>query len=155
MFCFHSIVDASLCPDCISGQRDCSSEEPICWIKGECLGTEVQFLSTQTKEECLEACKNTLACAWFTFRSFKSQEPICQLFSDCSSLDETCETCISGERRCEVEDQTTTTASSTTTTTTTTVALGIHFLCWVDMQSSKLNIKVQSWGCSVKIQVRS
>ena len=42
----------------------------------------------------------------------------CYFFSDCNSLDETCETCVSGEKRCKAE--TTTTASTTTEATTTT-----------------------------------
>jgi hypothetical protein len=42
------------------------------------------------------------------------------LFNDCPTLDETCETCISGERRCEDEGSTTTTETATTETATTT-----------------------------------
>ncbi len=50
----------------------------------------------------------------------KSPKPLCILFSDCPTLDETCETCISGERRCEDEGSTTTTETATTETATTT-----------------------------------
>jgi hypothetical protein len=52
------------------------------------------------------------------------------LFRDCPSLDETCETCISGERRCEDESSTTTpiteeTTTTERTTTTTGSTLGL------------------------------
>ncbi len=52
----------------------------------------------------------------------KSPKPLCILFSDCPTLDETCETCISGERRCEEDEEgsTTTTETATTDTATTT-----------------------------------
>jgi len=52
------------------------------------------------------------------------------LFNDCPTLDETCETCISGERRCEDVGSTTTTPETTTpmeTTTTTGSQLGMFF----------------------------
>jgi hypothetical protein len=42
------------------------------------------------------------------------------LFSDCPTLDETCETCISGERRCEEDEEGSTTTTETTTTDTAT-----------------------------------
>ena len=31
-------VDATLCPQCVSGQRECSPPEPICWVQGYCHG---------------------------------------------------------------------------------------------------------------------
>ncbi len=43
-----------------------------------------------------------LGCKWFTFLSeFLS----CMMYSDCDTLDESCVTCISGEKRCEVEEK--------------------------------------------------
>ena len=101
--------------------------DPTCWIGGECKGNKIHIApSPQSKEECLEECKITFGCKWFTFHQYKSPQPACLLFSDCSSIDETCETCISGERRCQsgvlstTITATTTTAAATTTTTTTT-----------------------------------
>jgi hypothetical protein len=56
------------------------------------------------------------------------------LFSDCPTLDDTCETCISGERRCEEDEEgsTTTTETETTTTMETTTTTGSQlgmFIC--------------------------
>ena len=111
-----STVDVSLCSECISGRRDCVPQQPICWAAGECQGNELYFVTSPTKEDCLEECKNTFNCTWFTYRSSESHESICHLFTDCPTIDETCETCISGERRCEAGEQTTTSTTSTTST---------------------------------------
>ena len=82
----------------------------------------INFHLIQFSEECLQECKSKFGCRWFTFHSHKSPEVMCVLYSDCPSLDEACETCISGERRCEDGSSTTSTTTYTTRTTTTTTA---------------------------------
>ena len=107
------------CPDCMSGQAQCVPKEPTCSVKGECKGNMLFLTEAEDQEECLQDCKDNLGCRWFTFHSFKSPKSMCILYYDCATLDETCDTCISGERRCEDGSTTTTTASTSTTTTTT------------------------------------
>ena len=31
-------IDDKLCPICITGQKECSIPEPVCWVEGVCLG---------------------------------------------------------------------------------------------------------------------
>ena len=125
-----SLVDVNQCPECLSGQSGCVPTEASCWVGGECKGKEIDIVPAQTKEDCLAECQNTFGCKWFTFRSYKSPQPVCFLFSDCPAIDETCETCISGERRCEEGGQSTTTTETTTSSITTALPpTGIHFHC--------------------------
>ena len=42
-------------------------------------------------------------CSWFTFQSQPELESVCILFTECFTVDETCEHCVSGERRCQDE----------------------------------------------------
>ncbi len=53
-----------------------------------------------TKEECLGLCKTTDGCSWFTHIQSSS---VCLLMTDCQTLDESCDDCISGEVTCEEE----------------------------------------------------
>ena len=93
-----SYVDTSVCSNCLTGSKDCQPKEPECWIPGECTGVLDHFEAAQSKEECLGLCKSMIGCGWFTFREPSSP---CFLFKDCPSIDETCDSCISGERRCK------------------------------------------------------
>ena len=120
---YLSLVDINQCPECLTGQRGCVPSEASCWVEGECKGNEIHVSPSQTKEDCLAECQSTFGCKWFTFRTFKSPQPVCFLFSDCPSIDETCETCISGERRCEQGGLSTTTITTTTSVTSTTTAV--------------------------------
>ena len=109
-----NILDSIICKDCLSGVRDCSPQDPQCWIQGECKGTVDFFQETETKEECLKLCQSTLGCRWFTF--WEPASP-CFLFKNCSTIDESCQACISGERRCDTDLPTTTTTTDASTTT--------------------------------------
>ena len=53
-----------------------------------------------SKEDCLSLCKITEGCNWFTHIQSSS---VCLLLTDCQTLDELCDDCISGEVTCEEE----------------------------------------------------
>ena len=100
LFSSCGTVDDTLCPECISGQKECSIPEPTCWVQGNCHGnvthTEDNII---TKEDCLSICKEFSLCNWFTYFS---ERTVCTLMLDCPALDEGCTTCVSGESRCEI-----------------------------------------------------
>jgi hypothetical protein len=106
-------LDDEACPDCLTSQRDCIPEDPVCFIKGECQGVIDKIKSTASAEECLQLCNSTFGCRWFTFYATTTE---CIILRSCSTIDETCEACVSGERRCA--EATSSTAASTSTTTT-------------------------------------
>ena len=95
-------VDVNLCPSCLGGPSGCEPPAPQCWVQGQCQGNLIQTKPVETQEECLDQCKSTKGCKWFTFSN--DPEPFCLLFRDCPNLDETCSGCISGEQRCRAEE---------------------------------------------------
>ena len=106
-------LDEEVCPDCLTSQRECVPEDPVCFVEGECQGIVDIIKTSASAEECLQLCDSTFGCRWFTFYSTGSE---CILFKSCSTIDATCEACVSGERRCA--EATSSTAASTSTTTT-------------------------------------
>ena len=54
-----------------------------------------------SKEDCLTYCQDTINCKWFTFDQSQGSGS-CTLFSECTSWDGGCATCISGEQDCSV-----------------------------------------------------
>ena len=75
------------------------ANKTLCVILGACIGTEIKFEeNVPTKENCLDICKATEGCRWFTYLQLHS---FCMLMADCKTLDETCTECISGESKCE------------------------------------------------------
>ncbi len=64
-------------------------------------GTIHDSVQVNSKEECLLLCKGDPKCIWFTH--FPASES-CFLLTDCSSIDETCTECLSGEFSCVPED---------------------------------------------------
>jgi hypothetical protein len=95
-------VDVDVCPDCLNGPASCEPPAPQCWIQGRCLGNLLGLEPVSTKEECLELCKSTKGCNWFTIKDMGSFS-YCTILHDCPKLDENCSNCISGERRCQQE----------------------------------------------------
>ncbi len=97
----------------------CVPSEPECQISGLCIGNIIHVDEVNSLEECVKDCKSTLGCRWFSYLSPSAtvQSSSCILYHDCATLDETYSECLSGERRCKVEEGTTTTDSSDTTTT--------------------------------------
>ena len=70
-----------------------------CFVPGECIQSNlVSVESTQSAEMCLDLCKNTDNCQWFTYIAYAS---LCELLQDCPQLDESnCAECVSGEVAC-------------------------------------------------------
>jgi hypothetical protein len=110
-------LDSQLCDNCLSAQNNCIPNEKVCSIKGNCIGIRIQSEEMATAEDCLQLCNATRGCRWF---SFYTLVPECVLFKNCPSIDESCEDCVSGERRCIDEDMSSTTEVTTTTTEMTT-----------------------------------
>lgn len=49
-------------------------------------------------DACLDLCAGDYRCNWW---SFDSSDGFCTLTDDCPTLDQSCETCISGQKDCE------------------------------------------------------
>jgi hypothetical protein len=111
-----SAIDTAQCPDCLSGNADCTPAPAQCWIQGQCDGNMIHIEKASSPEVCLGKCQETKGCRWFTFMRNHNVEEPCVLLRDCYQLDPSCDTCTSGERRCHTES---TTVSTTTTLTTT------------------------------------
>jgi hypothetical protein len=60
-------------------------------------GTSYDSKQVSNKEECLQLCKGDARCIWFTH--FSSSK-MCLLYTDCLTVDETCDECVSGEFSC-------------------------------------------------------
>jgi hypothetical protein len=84
-------------------------------IKGQCQGNVISIEASPSKDECLQQCKDTEGCKWFTFLAKNEKKDSCILYRNCPTIDESCSNCISGESRCQEELSTTSTAASTTT----------------------------------------
>ncbi len=89
-------MDETSCPDCFSGEKDCTAPELKCWITGQCQNESFALKTTQSSEECLDLCKNKTDCKWFTFDSSDSS---CNMYNECSDL-AGCDTCVSGNFKC-------------------------------------------------------
>ena len=94
--CFK--IDLSSCPECLSGEKDCSAPELKCWVTGQCKEEQFATNTTSSSEECLENCQSESECEWFTFNT---KESSCSLYRNCSSL-MGCDSCISGNTECRV-----------------------------------------------------
>jgi len=111
------------CLNCLSSQRECTQDEPVCFVEGLCMGTIEGITSASTPAECLQLCNSDLDCQWFTFESKASN---CILFKSCPTIDESHKECISGERRCL--ETSTSTLATTTSTTSAPMPSGEHNL---------------------------
>ncbi len=58
-----SNVNASLCLECYTGQKDCS----VCDQPGECQGNVVDDFAVPSVDECKEECFNNENCFWYTY----------------------------------------------------------------------------------------
>ena len=82
----------------IAGDSTCAIKGPTCFVTGRCDGTLVEFQGQIfSPEECLSECQQTPNCTWWTF---DSDDGFCFMNSNCVKLDETCESCTSGEVSC-------------------------------------------------------
>ena len=72
-------------------------------VSGECIGEYLHAeTSVPSKEDCLHICQSFEDCKWFTFAESIST---CLLMADCEDLDATCTDCVSGESRCQDEEE--------------------------------------------------
>ncbi len=60
-----------------------STRAQMCNIPGTCLGNELDFTVTNTPEECLEFCRSTQGCYFFTH---DSSIDMCIAFEDCPEV---------------------------------------------------------------------
>ena len=87
-----------------SNYRHCENktiENPTCNKKGECLGGGLIVLKFEDYKDCLNDCKNTTNCAWFTYHE---EGNFCFLFDGCKSFSTNCSKCFSGEVSCPSSD---------------------------------------------------
>ena len=88
--------DANSCDNCTSGDRDCNLRQ--CFVPGKCLGNvEDQQTGISSASDCLEKCQELAECHWWTF---DASNGFCILTSDCVFLDESCDTCTTGQGTC-------------------------------------------------------
>ena len=125
LFTDCQVLDVELCPECLSGQQGCIPDGPVCNIQGSCSGVLDRIENLPSLEDCLQVCQSSFGCRWVTYELASLE---CLLYKTCPSLDESCNYCISSERRCidylstTTEDTTTTEYITTTEDSTTTTA---------------------------------
>ncbi len=86
-------VDASLCPQCFTGEKDC--ETSICSQPGECQGSFVADLFVLDEENCQKECFENNECLWY---SFDVDFDYCLLTKDCSPINSTSK--VFGQKSC-------------------------------------------------------
>jgi len=86
--------NAGPCSDCISGQQACPGRE--CHSPNKCQGHLVDTFETGHLEDCINMCKDTAACEWYTY---DKKDDHCILYKDCESLI-SCDTCATGKKYC-------------------------------------------------------
>ena len=53
-----------------------------------------------SENKCLELCQASVSCTWYTFEKTIN---VCLMFHNCSSIDESCTSCTSGESGCNLK----------------------------------------------------
>merc|ERR1712241_979096 len=86
--------NAGPCSDCISGQQACPGRE--CHSPNKCQGHLVDTFETGHLEDCINMCKDTAACEWYTY---DKRDDHCILYKDCETLI-SCDTCATGKKYC-------------------------------------------------------
>ena len=93
-------IDTENCANdaCFTGQRECQAYS--CFIQGQCSGVAELTIQTINANECLDLCKTVDQCTWF---SFNSDDSLCNLYQTCPTLDETCTSCVTGQKECKLK----------------------------------------------------
>lgn len=87
-----------------NSRTGCVPPEPRCNLNGLCIGNSFHVEEGQALNGCVNICKNTPRCRWFSFvEPGQSTKSSCILLHDCNTLDETLKGCVSGERRCKTD----------------------------------------------------
>ena len=88
------------CSRCISGEKDCEAENNgKCWIPGRCKGVMIGLEKTCSQKDCLGACQANANCNFFTY---DARTQFCEMLSSCTSVDNSCLTCVVGEDQCSI-----------------------------------------------------
>ena len=74
-----------------------------CFTVGECQDSfNFEVRQVSDKLECLDLCRQSLGCSWFTF---SARTCSCTLFKDCNILDlESCPECLTGHDNCHSDN---------------------------------------------------
>jgi len=97
LFSDCGILNQEECPDCVSGQTNCTPQF-YCQIPGRCQGIFLHAEHQISEYSCLESCYQEPECHWMTW---DASDDTCFFFRNCYfSLEDTCQGCITGERKC-------------------------------------------------------
>ncbi len=93
-------------------------------MQGICYGVFISVENVAGDTECLELCKMSQHCTWFTYND---ADGACTLLDGCNdfSVDD-CDTCWSGQRQCG-ERKGTSTVPDTKPVRTNTLVASLHF----------------------------
>ena len=80
----------------IQGEPTCPKQD-VCRLNGFVRGAALNLIFNSNKQSCLQSCKQTDGCKWYTF---DTSDSYCYLLGDFEYLDEDCTTCISGQVSC-------------------------------------------------------
>ena len=73
------------------------------YILGHCVGPSLGVFKSITANRCLQLCRDSKDCQWFTFHY---EDSACTLTTECQFVDHTCkDTCVYGEATCQVTQQ--------------------------------------------------
>ena len=73
----------------------------VCYEIGECLFTNlIDVTYVNTTVQCLEDCKNTEGCQWFTYKFPAYRQPFCELFTLSCVWSNDCTNCTIGHVTC-------------------------------------------------------
>merc|ERR1712117_750216 len=93
-------VDATACPECISGERSCpvTNWGLVCELPGLCEGEIIHEDLAETIVNCESQCNAFTGCNAYTF---DSANKYCMLFNTCPALsDQQCEGCTTSQSGC-------------------------------------------------------
>ena len=79
-----------------------SSPPPtVCYELGECLNSNlIDVTLVNTTAQCLEDCKNTEGCQWFTYKYPVYRQAFCEHFETCNLWSDNCDNCTVGHVTC-------------------------------------------------------
>ena len=78
---------------------------PVCYENGECLNSNlIDVTYVNTTVQCLEDCKNTEGCQWFTYKFPPYRQPFCEHFESCNVWSTDCTNCTVGHVTCPEQE---------------------------------------------------
>ena len=93
--------NATVCTDCHTGSVDCSLY--TCFKPGNCHnGSYVLHSTVIDADRCLEDCKNSPECTFFSFNP--DENDFCLLTSSCPAIDTNCDNCVYGQVECQLDE---------------------------------------------------